>query len=199
MSFGTQGATSYRLGDHARAAGDNAPDGDHIAQVQSVELVASKDNKPQLKVVSHLLDMNNRQHTWYYTLTEKALWRFFQDLLALGADPNFNPGAPGPHYADIARSGMTQGALDINLHTKDDYQNTKIRGKHQNAPNNGSAFSLEGANQSGNQPEAVQPVATATSPWPSGGLPMGAAPGSTPFGGASPTAVVDAASLFKQG
>jgi hypothetical protein len=194
MSFGTQG-TSYRLGDHARAA--NAPDGDHIAHVKSVDLVASRDNKPQLKIVSNLLDVGNRQHTWYYTLTDDALWRLFQDLLAAGADPNFNPGPPGPHYADFTRAGLADQVLDINLSTgKGDYQNTKIRGRHQNAPSGNGV--LEGAFQTDNKPEAVHPAGG--SPWPGGALPMGSSdrPGQ-PFGEGARTSAVDAASLFKNG
>jgi hypothetical protein len=210
-AFGTQGGsgsgTSYRIGDHARAAG--SPDGDHVAHVVGFDWAQTRDGKPQLKVTSKLLDVGGRQHTWYYTLTEDALWRLFQDLLAAGADPDFNPGPPGPQYMDMMRPGFLDKHFQIRIATKGEYQNTTILGPAQPpgpggvlttgpASFPGTQHTLEGADQHDNKTEAVHPAGSG-SPWGSTGLPMQTGtPRPTAFA-PSTQPPTDAAKLFGQG
>ena len=202
MSFGTQG--SYRIGEwlknHPGGGGRN-PDGDHIAHIVSMDLAATKDNKPQFKVVSKLLDIGGRQHTWYYPLWEEMLWKLFNDVLAAGCPPDFDPGPPGPAWLDAFRPGFVNKVFNVKLWTDGDFQNTKIVSiAHPGAqpaqdPTQQPKPAPAGFPAAGNVPTPIQATVSWTGMQPDGPKPTQW--GGTVNNGATPEQMVDAASLFK--
>lgn len=126
---------SYRLGDMADSgSGGRAPDGLHVAMVKSFDAAQSQKDDPQIKVVSNLLDLNGRQHTWYYTLTNAAVFSLAKALVKLGVNEDYDMGPPGLHYVELFRPGFVGKALNIMLETKDRFQDTTVLGVAQLGP-----------------------------------------------------------------
>ena len=200
---------SYRIGEFLKTHGGGGrnPDGDHVAHVQSLELTNTKNNQPQFKVVSKLLDLGGRQHTWYYPLWDDMLWKLFNDVIAAGCSPDFDPGPPGPQWVDAFRPGFVNKVFNITVKTDGDFQNTKITGPAQGAaqlppatdPTQQPQPAPSGCPGGGNAPTPVQPQGN---PW-GATLPMQTGqPAPTQWGGgngATPQQMTDATSLFKTG
>jgi hypothetical protein len=125
---------SFRLGDHAGQRGANP--GDYMARVTALEPATSKDGNPQLKITTHLLGAaQGQQHAWWYSLLPQALWRLFQDLIAAGVDPNFDPGPPdAARYAGTFAPALVNRAFQIRVTANGEYTNTKIVGPVQLGP-----------------------------------------------------------------
>jgi hypothetical protein len=218
------GSPSYRLGDFANS---NLADGDYVVFVTGIENAQTKDGKPQIKTSSKVWapgsPLHGKPHTWYYTLTNDALFRLFNDLITAGCDANFDPGPPGPHYVQTFQPALVNRAFLVNVATKGDFTNTKIRSAIQLGPDGMPVGATMGGPATPTQPAAQptpQPAATVMTPFgqqPVGNTPqnstellgVGPAPAMT-FGNAQPVSpgappvaapggFADANSLFRQG
>ena len=176
---------SYRLGDRAN---QNLPDGDYFMRGTGIEATTTKDGNPQLKFGSIVLGgpMNGRTHTWWASLTEQSLWRLFNDLIALGFNPDFDMGPPdAQRWSQTIAQGFVNHGFQANVNTKNDFTNTKIKGPVALGPD-GMPVGIVGAPQNAAFPPAAAPFGVPTHPGSAAGgapatnVPVAVQWGSTP-------------------
>lgn len=160
---------SYRLGDRANSS---LPDGDFYMRGTSIEATTTKDGNPQLKASAIVLGgpQHGRTHTWWWSLSESALWRLFNDLIALGFNPDYDLGPPeAQRYAMTVSQGFVNHGFQANVKMNGDFSNTKIRGPIQLGPD-GMPIGLGAGAQSApgvtapNAPTTVHPAAAMPPP-----------------------------------
>ena len=199
-----QPAKSYRLGD--LAGGGATGDGDYVAMIKTIEPSATRDGKPQLKVSAVLV--GGKPHTWWYNLGEDSIFRLAQDLLAVGIPESTDLGQPPFNAATLAQAltpVLLNQTFSINVTTKGDFSNTKIRGRVAIGPDGQPAGAPAGTPTAPGGPAHGAPAMNVTEP---AGLPVGPPPAMA-FGSAPPVnpgapqqltgvANVDPAHLFRQ-
>lgn len=131
------GGQSFRLGDHAGQQG--AGPGDYIVRITGLELTASKEGNPRIKVAAAIVagPKAGQQHFWGYSLVPQSLWALSNDLITMGLDPTFEfPHPTDPRFLTVISPMVTNRAFQVKVTPQagTDYTNTKVIGPVQLDP-----------------------------------------------------------------